>query len=99
MDDDTIRARILSTADRGGYYCPNDTSVEGLADHAVGPSDEGRAKELIHELARSDAEPLQYRRRNKTVCLDVDSQRWTAARIAHYDSDVLEWSQRQRLNG
>lgn len=97
--DDTIRAKILSTADRKGYYCPADTSVEGLADYSVGPSDEGRAKELIHELARSDAEPLRYRRRNRTVCLEVDSQRWTAARIAYWDARQLEWSQSERLNG
>lgn len=95
--DDTIRAKIMSTADRAGYYCPRETSVEGLADHAVGPSDEGRAKELIHELARSDDCPLRYKRTGKTVCIEVDSQRWAAAYIARYDREQLEWDQAQRL--
>lgn len=98
-DDDEIRAKILSTADRRGHYCPNFTSVEGLADHAVGTSDEGRAKELVHELADDAGEPLRWYHTGKTVCLNTDSQEWTAARIAHWDEDQLEWSQRQRLNG
>lgn len=98
-DDDTIRAKILSTADRNGHYCPNATSVEGLADHAVGTSDEGRAKELIHELADDDGEPLRWMNQGATVCLKTDSQEWTAARIAHWDADQLEWTQSQRLNG
>ena len=97
--DDTIRAKLLSTADRNGVYFPRKTSVEGLADHAVATSEEGRAKELIHELARSDSEPLRYVDTGKTVSLEVDSQRWTASRIAFWDSDRLEWDQRQRLNG
>jgi len=96
--DDTMRAKLLSTADRKGFYFPRKTSVEGLADHAVATSGEGRAKELIDELVRSEAEPLRYVETGKTVCLNVDSQRWTASRIAYWDSDQLEWDQRQRLD-
>ena len=90
---------LLSTADRQGVYCPRHTSVEGLADHAVATSEEGCAKELVHELARSESEPLRYQHTGKTGCLEVDSQRWTASRIAFWDADQLEWDQRQRLNG
>lgn len=98
-DDAEIRAKILSTADRREHYCPNFTSVEGLADHAVGTSDEGDAKELIAEMASDDAEPLRWYHAGETVCLEVDSHRWTASRIAHHDESQLEWSHRQRLNG
>jgi len=98
--DNTIRAKLLSTLDRKGYYYPSRVQPGNLASMApVATSDEGRAEELAHEMARDDSFPVRYVEIDSAVCLEVDSHRWTAARIRGLDADQLEWPQKQRLNG
>jgi len=97
---DTLRAKLLKTLDRKGFYYPRHVQVDSLVNMApIASNDAGDAKDLVHDLARSDADPVRYVEGTKTVALEVDSQRWSAARISHYDADVLEWDQAQRLNG
>lgn len=95
--DETIRAKVLSTMDRKGWYCPKHARIDTVADLSVASHDEDQAQFLIHEMARADEEPIRYSVPNETVCLEVDSQRWTAARIGYWDAEQLEWSQRKRL--
>jgi hypothetical protein len=98
--DDTIRAKLLKTMDRKGFYYPSRVQLENLASMApVASSDEGRAEELAHQMARDESFPVRYVEIDRAVCLEVDSQRWTAARMRSLDPDQLEWSQQQRLNG
>lgn len=98
--DDTLRAKLLKTLDRKGFFYPRHVNTENLVSMApIASNDAGDAKDLVHELARSEADPVRYVQGTESVALEVDSQRWTAARIAHYDADQLEWDQSQRLNG
>lgn len=96
--DDTIRAKILKTLDRGGFYYPKKIEVTTVPKRApIASHDEGRAEQLVHDLARHSEDPLMYVRKKNTVALEVDSQRWVAARIKQWDPTVLEWSHEQRL--
>lgn len=97
-NDDTIRAKILRYLDRNGVYYPRHKSLEQVATlTGIAASDEGRAKILTQHMARGDASPVRFRETDETVCLEVDSQRWVAARIRSLDADVLTWDQKQRL--
>lgn len=96
--DETIKAKILKMLDRKGYYYPKHVAVENVAPQTpVAVHDKGRVPALVHDLARSDADPVRYVEGTDTVALKVDSQRHTAARIAYFDESQLEWSQRERL--
>ena len=90
--DDTIRAKLVRTLHRGGFYEPRGISVQGLANRAgVAASDEGRAAELTHELARADASPVIYKRVGDSVMLEVDSEDWVSAYIRRHDPEQLMW--------
>lgn len=96
---DTLRAKVLRYLDRTGVYYPRHEAVEKVATKAgIASSDEGEAKELVHQMARDDSFPLRYRHIDESVCLEVDSQRWVASRIRSLDPDVMTWDQKQRLN-
>lgn len=95
---DTLRAKVLRYLDRNGVYYPRHETVEQVTTKAgIAASDEGEAKELTHQMARDDSFPVRYRQIDKTVCLEVDSQRWVASRIRSLDPEALTWDQRQRL--
>jgi hypothetical protein len=89
--DDTIRAKLVAKMHRNGFYEPSGVSIDGLANLAVAGSDQGRAKELVHEMARADACPVIYKRVDASVMLEVDSQDWVAAYIRRNDPDQLTW--------
>lgn len=98
--DDTLRAKLLKTLHRKGFYYPKHVNADNLVSMApVASNDAGDAKDLVHELARSEADPVRYVEGTQSVALEVDSQRWTAARVAHFDAGQLEWDQEQLLNG
>ena len=93
-DDATIKAKLLKTLHRGGYYAPRGISVTGLVNAAPVPSEDvGRAKELVHDMAASDEEPVTYKVTGEAVMLESssESEDWTAARIRHYDEEQLTW--------
>jgi hypothetical protein len=90
--DDTIRAKVVRAMHRNGFYEPRAVSVDGLASLSpVASDDEGRTKELIHEMARAEASPVVYKRVNQSVMLEVDSEDWVAAYIRRHDPDQLPW--------
>lgn len=90
--DDTIRAKLLKTLDRGGFYDPRGIAVDNLVNRApVRSDDAGRAKELVHEMAADDSEPLVYKIVGESVMLEQDSRDWTLARIEYYDEEYLPW--------
>ena len=90
--DDTIRAKLVRTLHRGGFFEPRSISVQGLANRSgVATSDEGRAAELAHELAREDASPVIYKRVGNSVMLEVDSEDWAVAFIRRHDPEQLMW--------
>jgi hypothetical protein len=96
--DDTIRAKVIRYLDREGVYYPRHDNIDKVATRApVATSDEGRAKELAHDMARDDSYPVRYVHIDDSVCLKVDSQRWAASRIQSLDPSVLTWSQEDRL--
>lgn len=97
-NDNTIRAKVLRYLDRNGITYPRHKTIEQVSTKApVAASDEGRAKDLTHEMARDDSYPVRYRETDTTVCLEVDSQRWVASRIRSLDASQLTWDQEQRL--
>lgn len=88
---------MLRYLDREGYYCPRDQDMDRVAQLSVQSHNEGLAKDLLDAMCRDESEPVNYRIPNETVCLKVDSQRWTAARIRFWDESELRWDQRNRL--
>jgi|GEM_PF-3810683 len=90
--DSTIRAKLLKTLDRGGFYEPKAIAVDNLVNRAPVPTDSaGRAKELSHTMASDEAEPVVYKIIGESVMLEKDSRDWAMARIAHYDEEYLPW--------
>lgn len=95
--EDTIRAKMLRYLERNGYYCPNAQAIDRVAQLSVESHNEGLAKDLLDGMCRDESEPVRFRVPNETVCLKVDSQRWTASRIQFWDPSQLTWDQRTRL--
>lgn len=94
--DSTIRAKLLKTLDRGGFYEPKGISADNLVNRAPVPSDSaGRAKDIVHAMASDDAEPVVYKIVGESVMLEKDSRDWVLARIGHYDEEYLPWDAEQ----
>lgn len=90
--DSTIRAKLLKTLDRGGFYAPKGIATDNLVNRAPVPSnDAGRAKDLVHAMATDEAEPVVYKIVGESVMLDKDSRDWVMSRIGYYDEEYLPW--------
>jgi hypothetical protein len=93
-EPDTIRAKVLKSLHRGGFYAPRGISIQGLASMAVATSDEKKAKELINEMARDDSTPIIYKDVGQAVMLETDSTDWVGDCIRRWDDDQLTWDLR-----
>lgn len=93
--DATLKARVLSKMDRKGKYCPKAVTVDDALPNMVGVQSHeyNDVRRLAHEMARDDAEPLQYKRLGETVCLESDSEDWVYGRIKFHDPDEAEAGQ------
>jgi len=99
-DDDraTIAAKVLKTLDRKSYYHPRKVSLENLPSMTpVATHDEGIVPQVTEAMVADDSFPVRWADVGETVSLEVDSQRWVAARIQSLDDDQMEWSHRKRL--
>lgn len=94
----TLKAKVLSTLDRQGFYAPRAVAVEDLPNFVgVEAHEQGDVKEVTHEMARDEAEPVIYKVIDETVMLEQDSDQWAASRVRYHDADELEWPHKKAL--
>lgn len=97
--DDTIRAKILSTMERRGFYKPaRYAKVDNLPNYVgVEAHNQGRVKDLVAAMAGEDAEPIVWHMPGETVWLEKDSDGWVRARIRFHDADQLTGAEDLRI--
>ena len=94
----TIAAKVLKTLDRRSFYYPRKVALNSLPSMTpVATHEEGVVPEVTEAMIEDDSFPVRWADVGGTVALEVDSQRWVAARIQSLDADQLEWSHRKRL--
>lgn len=90
--DDEIRATILAKLHRNGFYEPRAVAIQTASTFGVKTNDRGRAKELISEMANSEAYPVQFHRVGQSVYLKTESTEWVASAIRRLaGEEALPW--------
>jgi len=91
--DDEIKAGVVAKLHRKGHYQPSAVRVDVVAQFGVASHDRGRAKDLIHAMAKNDASPVVYKPQSgrNAVMLETDSEGWVANWIMRHDETALPW--------
>jgi len=91
--DDEIKAGVVAKMHRKGHYAPRAVKVDVVAQFGVASHDRGRAKDLIHAMAKNKSCPLAYKPSSgrEAVMLETDSEGWAASWIARHDENALPW--------
>lgn len=90
---DTIAAKLVVTLHRGNFYGARAISVDGLVNRAPVRSDQiGQARQIVHEMAKSDDAPVRYKIEGQSVALDDEMWEGQIADfIRAMDSEQLPW--------
>lgn len=89
--DDEIKASAVAKMHRKGHYDPRGVKVDTLAQWAAATHDRGRAKDLIHAMAKNSACPVLYKpgTGNQAVMLEHQSEGWAKNWILRHDPGAL----------
>lgn len=92
MDDDEIRARLVTRLHRENAYAPNQmVSIQGAASMSVPSSDEGRAKQLLDEMVNDDACPVVAMIAGQTVAIEPEEGKIAAYIRRNGGTDMVPW--------
>lgn len=94
--DDMIRAKVVRGLHTSGHYGPDDVPIDAAAS-IVATHNRGRAKELIDEMARDDASPVQFKVVGHTVSLEDDVGKVAAFIRRFGGSDAVPWDLQDEL--
>jgi len=91
--DDEIKAVLVAKMHRKGFYDPKGVKVDTAVQFGVSTNDRGRAKDLLHAMAKNDASPVVYKPISgmSAVMLEQDSEGWVTSWIIQHDETALPW--------
>jgi len=91
--DNEIMAGVVAKMHRKAHYEPRGVRVDVVAQFGVASHDRGRAKDLIHAMAKNKACPVVYKPQSgqDAVMLEAHSEGWVASWIQQNDETALPW--------
>ena len=101
VTDEKIKARAVWKLRTKGYFLPRAAKVGVVAQWAAPSHDQGRAKDLIHAMAKNDACPLVYKPKSgrEAVGLEPNSEGWAKSWVERFYPEMVEQYEDLRILG